>query len=204
VLDHENKPLPLHKALQDISTIVDQLVTKGKPWPAELESVDAVSYSWLKVLADKKREVSVDEVSKAVRGMQVTAEDLKDAGLLIRGRTGRGRTYEVKQPLERLAELVKQLQPGLALRQSQGVLFTEGGEGVVHDILLVDLVHLVIGLAVAGESVAPWLERYAEMRRPLRAALRFIRESRQDWKAPIDRVLALMEGAPLLRHAEET
>jgi hypothetical protein len=204
VLDHENKPLPLSMALKDISVIVDQLVTKGKPWPPELESVDAISYAWLKVLADKKREVSVDEVSKAVRGMQVTADDLKDAGLLIRGRTGRGRTYEVKQPSERLAELVKQLQPGLALRQTQGVLFTEEGERIVHDIPLVDLVHLVIGLAAAGESVAPWLERYAEMRRPLRVALRFIRERRQDWSVPIDRVLALLEGAPLLRHAEET
>ena len=204
VLDHENKPLALHRALQDISANLDQLVTKGKPWPPELESVDAISYAWLKVLADKKREVSVDEVSKAVRGMQVTADDLKEAGLLIRGRTGRGRTYEVKQPSERLAELVKKLHPGLTLKQTQGVLFTEQGESVFHDILLVDLVHLVIGLAMSGEPVTPWLERYAEVRRPLRAALRFVRETRQDWKAPIERVLALMEGAPLLRQAEES
>ena len=76
VLDHENQPLPLHKALQDISTIIDQIVTKDSPWPSELESPDALSYVWLKVLAPKRREVSVDEVSKAMRGLQVTAEDL--------------------------------------------------------------------------------------------------------------------------------
>jgi hypothetical protein len=44
VMDYENKPLPLHKALQDISAIVDQLVTKDRPLPSELEAVDAVSY----------------------------------------------------------------------------------------------------------------------------------------------------------------
>jgi hypothetical protein len=48
VLDHENKPLPLHKALQDISAIVDQLVTKDRPLPSELEAVDGLSYVWLR------------------------------------------------------------------------------------------------------------------------------------------------------------
>ena len=49
VLDHGNKPLPLRTALQDISAIVDQLVTNDRPLPVELEAVDALSYIWLKV-----------------------------------------------------------------------------------------------------------------------------------------------------------
>ena len=204
VLDHENQPLPLHKALQDISTIIDQIVTKDSPWPSELESTDALSYVWLKVLAPKRREVSVDEVSKAMRGLQVTAEDLKAAGLMTRGRTGRGRTYEVKQPSDRLPDLLKKLQPGLTLKHQQQTLFTEEGEIITHDVLLVDLLHLVIGLAAAGESVVPWLERFSGLRRQLRAALRFVCDVRPDWQNPIDRVLALIEGTPLLQLAEET
>ena len=137
-------------------------------------------------------------------GLQVTADDLKSAGLITRGRTGRGRTYEVKQPSDRLADLLKRLQPGLTLKHQQQTLFTEEGEIIAHDVLLVDLLHLVIGLAVAGESVVPWLERFAGIRRQLRAALRFVRDVRPDWKDPIDRVLALMEGTPLLHFAEET
>jgi ssDNA-binding Zn-finger/Zn-ribbon topoisomerase 1 len=203
VLDYEGKPLPLHKALQDISAIVDQLVTKDRPLPPELEAVDALSYVWLKVLAPIRNEITVDTVSKAVRAMQVSVEDLKDAGLIVRGRTGRGRTYEVKQPAQRLSELLKQYQPGIKIRNTQGELFTSEGEAIFHDITLVDLLHLLIGLAAAGESVVPWLDRFARLRPQLRAALRFVRDIRPDWKESIDRVLALIEGAPLLRSVEK-
>jgi hypothetical protein len=202
VLDHENTPLPLHKALQDISAIVDQLVTKDRPLPSELEAVDGLSYVWLRVLAPIRNEVMMDTISKAARAMQVSLDDLKDAGLVVRGRTGRGRTYEVKQPAQRLGELLAQYQPGLKLRVTQGELFTSEGETILYDISLVDLVHLVIGLAQAGESVVPWLERFAGLRGQLGAALRYVRDIRADWKEPIDRVSALIEGVPLLTNVE--
>ncbi|HLE63690.1 MAG TPA: hypothetical protein VI750_11140, partial [Pyrinomonadaceae bacterium] len=202
VLDHENKPLPLHKALQDISAIVDQLVTKDRPLPSELEAVDGLSYVWLRILAPIRNEVMMDAISKTARGMQVSVDDLKDAGLVVRGRTGRGRTYEVKQPAQRLGELLAQYQPGLKLRVTQGELFTAEGQTIFYDIPLVDLVHLVIGLAQAGESVVPWLERFAGLRSQLGAALRYVRDIRADWKEATDRVLALIEGAPLLREME--
>jgi hypothetical protein len=67
---------------------------------------------------------------------------------------------------------------------------------------LVDLIHLVIGLAQAGESVVPWLERFAGLRSQLGAALRYVRDIRADWKEPIERVLALIEGVPLLTNVE--
>jgi hypothetical protein len=203
VLDHDNKPLPLHKALQDISAIVDQLVTKDQPLPSELEAVDALSYVWLRVLAPIRNEVMMDAISKSARGMQVSVDDLKDVGLVVRGRTGRGRTYEVKQPAQRLGELLAKYQPGLKLRVTQGELFTSEGQSIFYDIPLVDLVHLVIGLAQAGESVVPWLERFAGLRSQLGSALRYVRDIRADWKESIDRVLALIEGAPLIRQIEE-
>jgi hypothetical protein len=202
VLDHESKPLPLRTALQDISAIVDQLVTRNHPLPAELDTVDALSYIWLKVLAQIKNEITVDIMSKALRGIQVSIEDLQNAGLIVRGRRERGRTYEVKQPAQRLGELMKQYQPGLKLRATQGELFTSEGGAILYDITLVDLCQTVIGLAEAGESVVPWLERFAGLRSQLRAALRFVRHFRSDWKEPIDRVLALIEGVPLLANVE--
>jgi putative DNA methylase len=203
VLDHENKPLPLHKALQDISAIVDQLVTKDRPLPSELEAVDGLSYVWLRVLAPIRNEIMMDAISKTVRGMQVSVDDLKEAGLVMRGRTGRGRTYEVKQPAQRLGELLVQYQPRLKVRTTQGELFTSEGQTIFYDIPLVDFVHVVIGLAQAGESVVPWLERFAGLRSQLAAALRYVRDIRADWKEPIERVLALVEGAPLIRQIEE-
>jgi hypothetical protein len=129
-------------------------------------------------------------------------EDLQGAGLLVRGRTRRGGTYEVKQPTERLRELLKRYQSSLKVKAIQGELFTVDGEAVSYDITLVDLCHILIALADAGESVVPWIERFAGLRNQLRAALRFLRERRNDWKEPIGRVLDLIEGVPLLTNAE--
>ena len=72
VLQHEGKPLPLHRALQDISAIVDQLVTRERPLPAELENVDALSYVWLRCLMPRRAEVTVDSLSKDLRALRVS------------------------------------------------------------------------------------------------------------------------------------
>jgi hypothetical protein len=50
--------------------------------------------------------------------------------------------------------------------------------------------------------VVPWLERFAGLRGQLGAALRYVRDIRADWKEPIDRVLALIDGVPLLTNVE--
>ncbi|MBP1716769.1 MAG: hypothetical protein H6Q43_207 [Deltaproteobacteria bacterium] len=112
VVDHEAKELKLHEALQDIGTIVDQLVTRERPLPPELEEdVDPISYAWLRVLLDTKMEININEISKALRAMQVNADDLKKAGLIVKGRTGRGRYFKVKQPDERLNSIKERLEP---------------------------------------------------------------------------------------------
>lgn len=197
VLDHEGKTYPLHKALQDISTIVDQLVTRERPLPPELEDVDALTYAWLRLLAEHRREVNVDKISKGAKALQVSTDDLKKAGLIVRGRTGRGRTYEVKQPQERLEPLVERLHK--SPNSGQSALFEVNSELKGEKVPLVDLLHILIALADAGESVLPWLERFDARRTEILAGLRFVRELRSDWVGPIDRVIAVIEGAPLLR-----
>ncbi|NVM22146.1 MAG: DUF1156 domain-containing protein [Desulfobacterales bacterium] len=201
VVDHKGNPLDLHFALQDIGTMVDQLVTKERPLPPELEDIDPISYAWFRVLLEIRREVKVDEVNKALRAMRVSADDLKKAGLIIRGRTGRGRTYEVKQPDERLNALLEKLKSPKTSGGIQGSLFDDAGDAVVRDLKLVDLIHLLIGLADAGESVGPWLERFSGERPKVRAALHFIEAVRPDWRGPISRILPLVDELALFSHA---
>ena len=196
VLDHEGSPLPLHKTLQDIGAIIDQLVTRERPLPSELEDIDALSYGWLRLLMPVRGEVGVDKVNKGLRAMQVNTEDLKKAGLIIRGRTGRGRTYEVKQPLDRLEDIGKRLRKAYE-RPAQGVLFQDNPRLVTAAVPLVDLLHVLIALAEAGEPIWPWIERFPDRQGQLRAAFRFLRDERADWAGAIDRVLAVIEGAPL-------
>jgi putative DNA methylase len=200
VLDHEGKIYPLHKALADISSIVDQLVTRERPLPPELEEVDSLTYAWLRLLAEHRREVNMDKTNKGTRAVRVSTEDLKKAGLIIRGRTGRGRTYEVKQPNERLEAVLGKLRKG-RLPAAQGVLFDETSLPNGQKVPLVDLLHALIALADASESVLPWLERFGTRRTEILAGLRFVRDLRSDWAAAIDRVVAVIEGAPLLRQA---
>lgn len=197
VLDHEGKTYPLHKALQDISSIVDQLVTRERPLPPELEEVDSLTYAWLRLLAEHRREVNVDKISKSTRALQVSTEDLKKAGLIVKGRTGRGRTYEVKQPKERLEEVLEILRAKTG--ETQAELF-EGELPSNNKVLLVDLLHALIALSDAGESVLPWIERFDARRSEILAGLRYVRQLRSDWEGAIDRVINVMEGAPLLRH----
>lgn len=198
VLDHEGKPLPMRNALKDISTTVDQLVSGVRPLPPELEdSLDPVSYAWFRVLLKIRREVTMNDISKQLRA-GVSAEDLKREGLIIWGRTGRRRTYEVKQPLERLPGLMESLKAGLPSAEGQGTFFNEENAAFTFNVKLIDILHLLIGLADRGESVYPWLKRFDSRRAQIRAGLRYILGERIDWKEPISRILEVLDGAPLL------
>ena len=199
VLDHEGKTLPLHRALQDISAIVDQLVTRDRPLPAELENIDSLSYVWLRCLMPRRSELSVDSLSKDLRALQVSIDDVKDAGLAIRGRdgqgSGRGRSYKVKQPAERLEQALANLER-VAMRQVQTNLFDTGGQP--EGLVFADLWQALIALADAGESVLPLLEKFRAQWPEIAAGLKYCKQARNDWEPAIDRVIRVMEGAPLL------
>jgi putative DNA methylase len=199
VLDHEGKTLPLHRALQDISAIVDQLVTRDRPLPAELENIDSLSYVWLRCLMPRRAELSVDSLSKDLRALQVSVDDVKDAGLAVRGRdgtaSGRSRSYKIKQPAERLEQALANLER-VASRQTQSKLFDPNGQP--EGLVFADLWQALIALADAGESVLPLLEKFRTQWPEIAAGLKFCRQARNDWESAIDRVIGVMEGAPLL------
>ncbi len=194
VLDHEGKTLPLHRALQDISAIVDQLVTRDRPLPPELENIDSLSYVWLRCLMPRRAELSVDGLSKDLRALQVSVDDVKNAGLVVKGRTGRGRTYEVKQPNQRLEAALASLN-SVAGDQAQVKLFEDNG--APEGLMLADLWQALIALANAGESVLPLLEKFRGQWPEIAAGLKYCRRVRSDWEPAIDRVIAVMEGTPL-------
>jgi hypothetical protein len=102
-----------------------------------------------------------------------------------------------------LNSLLEKLKSPMPAAFQRRLLFDEEGEPVVYDVSLVDLVHLLVGLAKAGESMSPWLERFSRRRPQLRAALRFLRDERPDWVEIIDRILPIIEGTPLLQATEK-
>ena len=196
VVDHEGKNVPLHEALKQIRDIADQMTERERPLPSELEDLDPESRVYLRALCAAK-EVKSDDVHKATRGILEPA-DLIDAGLMIKMRAGRGRSYEVKQPAERLTELLEQFRNHGV--QSQPNLFgeVERPRGK-RQTLFIDRVHLLLGLAEAGENVLPWLDRFRGETPQIRAALEYL-EGRSRSLAPTCRkVLGLLEARPLFK-----
>jgi len=194
IVDHEDQPVPIHRALAEIRMLVDQILSRERPLPPELETIDIPSYIYFTALC-RQREIKSDDISKSMRGM-ISVEELKKAGLIIKGREKRGRTFEVKQPLERLNELKEKFSRQALTAQMD--LFAESEEAELPgDLLLVDCVHLLLGLAEAGENVLPWLERLRGLRPRLRAGLLFLREQNKNFAAPIDKILGLVDERTL-------
>lgn len=188
IVDYENKPLPLHEALKEIKMMVDQLVTKATPLPSELESIDVPSYIYFTTLYDKK-EIKVDEVSKSVRGI-IDPQELKNYGLIINRRESGSRTYYVKQPNERLNDLLQKLEKDSSEYQSG--LFEEYNQVLSKDILMIDVVYVLLGLAETGNNLLPWLERFGGLKPQIRAAMEFfIQKDKHSESAK--RVLRLMD-----------
>lgn len=93
----------LSKALTAIGMMVELLVTTQQLLPFELEHIDPLSYVYLTCLCDRK-EIQSDEVPKTTRGI-LEVDTLMKAGIMRKGRSKRGRTYEVKHPDKRYQEL---------------------------------------------------------------------------------------------------
>jgi putative DNA methylase len=200
VIDHEGSEVPLHDALIEIRSMVDQFVQKEQPLPSELEDVDAESRVYLLTLASQK-EIKSDDVHKATRGI-LEPDDLLRAGLIIKGRARRGRTFEVKQPVERLSDLLATYQP----EQERAVQMSLFGDPLPprtkHKALFIDQVHLLLGLAESGENLMPWLERFQGDRPRLRAACEYLTTKNKSLAGACQKVLRLMEPGPLFKGAE--
>jgi adenine-specific DNA methylase len=197
VIDHEGKNVPLNEALKQIRDVADQMVERERPLPSELDDIDPESRIYLRALCLVK-EVKSDDVHKATRGVLEPA-DLIEAGLITKMRAGRGRSYEVKQPGERLAKLLERF--GGMAASTQGSLFSDYLPSRYAGALFVDRIHLLLGLAEAGENLVPWLDSFRAETPQIRAALEYIEGHSKHLAAACRRVLSLLEVGPLLKGA---
>ncbi|MCC7203045.1 MAG: DUF1156 domain-containing protein [Nitrospirae bacterium] len=190
IVDYKDEVVPLRDALTAIRMMVEQLVSSAQPLPSELEYVDPVSYIYLTCLCDRM-EVQSDEVHKATRGILEPA-DLIKAGIMHKGRAKRGRTYEVKHPVERY----KDLQTFFSKKTSsllQIALFPEMEEGKFDNVALVDILHFLMGLAHESGDIIQWLREFNPAMPQIRAALEYLRVKNPTFNDPVSRVLSLME-----------
>jgi len=139
------------------------------------------------------KEIKVDEVSKSVRGI-IEPSELRDHGLIIKRREARDRTFYVKQPLERLNDLKMKFHESGSFAQSD--LF--GGEGTVlpTNILLIDVIHLLLGIAETGDNLLPWLEKFGGLRPQIRASMEYFIKN-DKFTSAAKRVLSLIDERSL-------
>jgi adenine-specific DNA methylase len=196
VVDHEENVVDLHQALTEIRQIVDHLLTKDQPLPAELADADPESYVYLTCLCDRS-EIKTDEVHKATRGI-LEPDALLEAGLIIKGRAKRGRTYEVKSPQQRFPDLATKFV--VAQPNPQPDLFgNPPPEQTRGKVLFIDRVHFLIGLVEGGENIMPWLERWRGLWPQLRAACEYLTQRQRAFAGPLQKIRDLMDVGPLFR-----
>jgi putative DNA methylase len=194
VVDDKDRVIPLSEALKDIRMLVDQLVSKEHPLPTELEDIDRPSYVYLTALSEK-REIKSDDVHKATREL-IEVDDLLEAGLMKRGRAGRGRTFEVKTPTERFSSLLEKFKDDAPV--SQSLPFDDQppttGNGAS---LFIDRLHFLIGLAEGKESLRPWIERWRGEIPQIRAACEYLLERRKDFAPALKQILTMIDVGSL-------
>lgn len=194
VVDHEDKPVPLRKALEEIKMMVDQIVTKEEPLPTELADIDIPSYIYFTSLCNR-REISGDDLSKSTRGIVETSV-LRDCGLLVKGRQKGGRAFEVKRPAERLNDLKSAFKNGMD--DKQGNMFGEVVQAVLpKGTIFADCIQLLLGLSESGENLLPWLEKFRGLRPQVRAAMEYMAKRNKNFAPSAQKVLALIDEKTL-------
>lgn len=197
VVDYKDQPVPVKEALEEIKMMVDQLLTKDNPLPPELEDIDVPSYIYLTALCSNK-EITVDSVSKIVRGI-IEPSELREYGLIIKRREERSRTFYVKQPSERLNELKEEFRNGSG---SQQTLFNDTEMRLPENILLVDVLHFLLGLAESGDNLLPWLEKFGGLKPQIRAALEHMMRENKNFVSPAKKVLGLLDERTLFTNTD--
>jgi len=184
--------------------MVEQMLSKENPLPAELENVDVISRVWLRGLS-AAREVTVDLVRKQTHGI-FELGDLTGykPPLLRKGRVKGGRTYEVLTPLERLDGL------RVALRESgpnaeQIRLFADDNEITSAGPNLVDVLHFLMAHAEQGERLDHLVERFRGQREALRAALEYLQQRDPNrWGKACEKLLPFYSDTMLAKFFTQT
>ena len=176
VLDWEGNPFPMREALIDIGDMVEQMISKASPLPAELENIDVISRVWLRALYGV-REIAIDSIRKLTQSILELSDLTHYKPPLVRkGRMKGGRTYEVLTPLERLSGLSESLKGAGQTVEQMTLLGIEVTDKVVVGPNLVDVLHLLLAEADRGERLDHLVERFRGQREQIRAALEYLKQ----------------------------
>lgn len=168
--------LPMHEALADIGDMVEQMISKESPLPAELENADVISRIWLRALCNA-RELSIDSIRKLTQGILELGDLTRYVPPLVRkGRVKGGRTYEVLTPLERASALSEVLRGATSRSEQLTFLDSTDNTPIVIGPKLVDVLHLLIANAEQGERLDHLVERFRGQREQIRAALEYLKQ----------------------------
>lgn len=191
VVDWNGEPFPLKSALQDIRMMVHHIVSREASLPTELENVDTLTQVWLLAELYRKREVSVDSISKDTRGVfEVGDLTAHKPPLLRKGRVKGGRTYEVLTPLERLDGLRESLRGAASNTEQLTLLDMADNTPILFGPKLVDVLHLLAANAEQGERLDHLIERFRGQREQIRAALQYLKQRDPDrWAKACDKLL---------------
>ena len=119
-------------------------------------------------------------------------EGLIKAGVMRKGRAKRGRTYEVKLPVERYKDLTK-LFKNKSKTLDQLLLFPELEEAIFDNVALVDVLHYLMGLAEAGENLVPWLNEFKPVIPNIQVSFEYLLDKNPTFQSPINKVLSIIE-----------
>jgi putative DNA methylase len=182
--------LPMHEALADIGEMVEQMISKESPLPAELENADVISRIWLRALCNA-RELSIDSIRKLTQGILELSDLTKYFPPLVRkGRLKGGRTYEVLTPLERASALREMLRGATATSEQLTLLDSVDNTPVVIGPKMVDVLHLLAANAEQGERLDNLVERFRGQREQIRAALEYLKQRDPNrWANVCDKLL---------------
>ncbi|MBU0987266.1 MAG: hypothetical protein KKH68_08445, partial [Proteobacteria bacterium] len=190
IVDYKGEVVSLGQAIGSIRMMVEQIVSTKQPLPSELEHIDPVSYIYLTCLCDRK-EIKSDEVRKTTLGI-MEPEALIKAGVIKKGRAKRGRTYEVKLPVERYKDLTK-IFKSKSRSLDQLTLFPDFEEAKFDNVALVDILHYLMGLAEAGENLVPWLKQFKPVIPNIRVSFEYLLGKNPTFQEPIKKLLNIIE-----------
>jgi hypothetical protein len=119
-------------------------------------------------------------------------EGLIKAGVMRKGRAKRGRTYEVKLPVERYKDLTK-LFKNKSKTLDQLLLFPELEEAIFDNVALVDVLHYLMGLAEAGENLVPWLNEFKPVIPNIQVSFEYLLDKNPTFQSPINKAPSIIE-----------
>ncbi len=85
---------------------------------------------------------------------------------------------------------------------SQTSLFDNNEISLPQNVLFVDVLHFLLGLAESGDNLLPWLQKFGGLKPQIRAALEHLMNMNKNFISPAKKVLGLLDERTLFTNLE--